>query len=119
MKLLFFLFAITAFIGCQEQKPECIDDIISQEQEIQRLKDVVLAQQGIITQYRAGDSLLVIIPNKTVATVYMQLAEGLNVVKMQKDTTENLSFEGTLNLERRAARLKGQMEMLKEMIDTY
>ena len=118
MKQLIFLFSFMILFGCKDEKvSDEVNALISQEQEIQRLSSMIVNQQKIISQYRAGDSLLVIIPNLQIQQTTVALEAGLKDIAFQLDTTT--SEQAKYNLYLRASRLRGQIELLKELYENY
>lgn len=72
-------------------------------------------QAHMMLALRSIDDQIIIWPNEEANAVYQNLSAGFKALKAEADTTE-LSIEGKVNVAGRLSRLKGQMEMIEELV---
>lgn len=94
--------------------------IISQEEYIQKLENFVTYQQNIVQEYRVQnrDSLFVIISNKNMIQTYNNLANGYEGIMEMIDSTVVFTpiQKGQIELQKRASRMRGQYELIEELV---
>ena len=116
------LFAIgLTYYGTKEDKTETETALRSQladaMAEMKKKDETLSYQYALVKTYRgAADSTFVIWPNIEATALAAQLEAGIAAIGAERDTIKGLTIEGELNYERRIARLKGQAELVRELV---
>lgn len=94
--------------------------IISQETYIQQLENVIKHQQNVVQEYRSQnrDSLFVIVSNNSMIKTYSDLKKNHDDLITMVDTTVTFTpiQKGQIELEKRISRMKGQYELIEELV---
>ena len=124
LAVLISIIAVSISIGFTD-KSDNVDNtetstIISQESYIQELENVIKYQQAAVQEYRVQnrDSLFVIVSNNNMIKTYNGLKKSHDDLVTMIDTTVTFTpiQKGQIELEKRASRMRGQYELIEELV---